>query len=79
MTVPVALPSAVTRLPALGMSMSRQGMPVLIITPDNAPPALTASAGSDGPTARARAEGKRGPRTPYAATALCGGETAGHR
>jgi hypothetical protein len=41
----------------------------------HAPPALTAKAGSDGPTARARVEGKPGQRTPpYAATALCGGE-----
>ena len=55
--------------------MSRQGLPDLRANPEIAPPALIARAGSDGPTARARVEGKPGQRTPpYAATALCGGE-----
>ena len=40
----------------------------------DAPPALTAQAGSDGPTARARAEGKRGPRTPALPRCMRGGE-----
>jgi hypothetical protein len=44
--------------------MSRQGLPDLKNKTGDAPPALTAKAGSDGPTARARAEGKRGPTNP---------------
>jgi hypothetical protein len=54
--------------------MSRQGLPDANNKTGDAPPALTAKAGSDGPTARARVEGKRGPRTPLAATAYVAGE-----
>jgi hypothetical protein len=55
--------------------MSRQGLPDPNNKSGDAPPALTAQAGSDGPTARARAEGKPGLRHP---NVLRGG-AAGHR
>jgi hypothetical protein len=51
-------------------AMSRQGLPDPNNKSGDAPPALTARAGSDGPTARARAEGKPGLRTPV----FCVGE-----
>src|SRR5207248_2090519 len=55
-------------------AMSRQGLPAPNNKTGDAPPALTAKAGSDGPTARARAEGKRGPRTPALPRCMRGGE-----
>jgi hypothetical protein len=54
-------------------------MPVLTTTPEMHRRHLPLNAGSDGPIARARAEGKRGPRDPLYGHATSGGGAAGHR